>query len=381
MQASRVRERAKCLLLAFLLGCGVYLVRANMSLVWDRGAARIQQRALPLHRHGAEFQATPNESVYARQHDAMQHTLASSPASAHCTLLRVQADGASHIVKGSGVPHTMYLARLQALLPQAVRYKKRNFSAAFFIFIDTADTSSCKASKAYTHPSSSLAGPHAMPRVFPFAITGNAYQPLAFQSFPLPLDRYHRNMQQILARIDPVPYEQKQAKAIWHGQKSGYLAWSRALVPAMTRTPRDEIVRLALAHPQLLEASYTKVPFERFLQFQYIVAVSGNSWSSVLAEALWTNSVVLRQDPHMYSWYESMLVAWRHYIPVRHDLGDLIRKIEWAQRHPAECKAMSRAARQFARQFFNTEAQLAYTYSTIMRSMPRLLQGFENASV
>jgi len=216
-----------------------------------------------------------------------------------------------------------------------------------------------------------------MPRVFPFAITGNAYQPLAFQSFPLPLDRYHRNMQQILKRIDPVPYDQNQAKAIWHGQKSGYLAWSRAFVPAMTRTPRDEIIRLAHAHPQLLEASYTKIQFERFLQFKYIVAISGNSWSSILAEALWTNSVVLRQDPHMYSWYESMLVAWRHYIPVRHDLSDLIRKIEWAKRHPAECKAMSYAASHFALQLFNTEAQLAYTYNTIEHNMPRLLQGFE----
>ena len=172
-------------------------------------------------------------------------------------------------------------------------------------------------------------------------------------------------------------YDQKQAKAIWHGQKSGYLAWSRAFVPAMTRTPRDEIIRLAHAHPQLLEASYTKIQFERFLQFKYIVAISGNSWSTILAEALWTNSVVLRQDPHMYSWYESMLVAWRHYIPVRHDLSDLIRKFEWAKRHPAECKAMSYAASHFALQLFNTEAQLAYTYNTIEHNMPRLLQGFE----
>jgi len=293
----------------------------------------------------------------------------------------VQADGGAQVVKGNGIPHTVYLTRLQELLKQAVHYKKSNFSAAFFIFIDTADTSSCKESGVYTQTSSYFETLQTIPRVFPFAITGNAYQPLAFQSFPLPLDRYHRNMQQILKRIDPVAYDQKQAKAIWHGQKSGYLAWSRAFVPAMTRTPRDEIIRLAHAHPDLLEAAYTKIPFERFFQFKYIVAVSGNSSSSILAEALWTNSVVLRQDPHMYSWYESMLVPWHHYIPVRHDLSDLISKIEWAKRHPAECKAMSYAASQFALQFFNTKAQLAYTYNTIQHNMPRLLQGFENISV
>ena len=98
-----------------------------------------------------------------------------------------------------------------------------------------------------------------------------------------------------------------------------------------------------------------------------------SGWSGLLAEALWSNSVVLRQDPKMSSWFGSMLIPWTHYIPVLFNLTDLIFKIEWAKAHPVECQQISEASTAFALKYWNVAAQWEYTYTTFEKNMPRLL--------
>ena len=304
-------------------------------------------------------------------------TRAFPPVSPYCTLLEVRVDGASHIIQGSGIPHVIHLTRLRELMKKTIAHAKKNFSNSFYIFIDTADSSSCKDSstRGYSHnPRYFETLQQDTPLVFPFAITGNVFQPLAELSFPLPLHRYHQNMEQIMRVSDAIEYDQKLAKAVWHGAKSGYLAWSKVFAPNMTRTPRDQIVRIGRENPGLLEASYERHPTTYFHNFKYVVTVSGNSWGNLLTEALWSNSVVLRQDPVMYSWYEGMLVPWTHYIPVAHDLSDLVARIQWAKTHTRECKQMSQAARAFVKKHFNLAAELEYTYNVIEHKMPALVQ-------
>lgn len=311
---------------------------------------------------------------------ARRATPISASVSRHCTLVEVYTTGASRVITGNGTPHIIYLHEFRNLMKAAVRHKGVGFSAKFRMYIDTADSSSCKDStkQGYSHRPRYFETLGNIPHIFPFAITGNAFQPLAFLSFPLPLDRYFRNMEHIVKVLDPMQYHQKQTKAVWHGSRSGYLAWSRVFAPHMTRTPRDTLIELADNNPDLLEASYVKTPMAYIYKFKYIIAISGNSWSSILAEALWSNSVVIRQDPKMYSWYESMLVAWTHYIPVDHDLNDLISKIQWAKSHPDECANISRAASRFALEKFNVAAQLQYTYNVVERNLNTNTTGMEH---
>ena len=120
MQASKFRTCAKCLSLAFLLGCGVYLIHANMLLIRDSVSAILQQHTLLLYNNDSaahkdtDIKTTPksamSESVYSHKQDTMQNKLASSPASAYCTLLRVQADRPTvfHTLSKGKVSHTPY---------------------------------------------------------------------------------------------------------------------------------------------------------------------------------------------------------------------------------------------------------------------------------
>ena len=284
-----------------------------------------------------------------------------------CTLVEVEANGSSKTIQGAGLPHTVHLVRFQKLMKDTTKYMKAQFSSGFRIFIDTADTSSCK-DTGYSSGSKL-----STPRIFPFPVTGNAFQPLAFLSFPLPLHKYHQHMENIVKFVDPMKYNQKTEKAIWHGSASGYLEWTKAFRPEMTQTPREKVIAIAAKNPSLLEASFIKTSWLNVLKFKYIVAVSGNSWSSLLSEALWSNSVVLRQDSIMYEWYESMMIPWTHYIPVKYDLSDLISRIQWAKAHPVECNKIAQAATAFALKFFNEAAKLKYTYNTIEYNMPKLI--------
>ena len=48
------------------------------------------------------------------------------------------------------------------------------------------------------------------------------------------------------------------------------------------------------------------------------------------------DSVVLKQDSEYYEHFYKRLSPWKHYIPLKHDLSDLLEKIQWARDHDAE---------------------------------------------
>ena len=190
-----------------------------------------------------------------------------------CTLVHVYANGCSQVIQGIGLPHTIHLTKFQQLLRDTVVHMKKSFSSSFRIFIDTADTSSCKEGS-YMKPRGY--GSLSLPHIFPFAITGTSFQPLASTSIALPLHKHHTNMENILKFVDPTYFNQKKDKAVWHGVHSGYLAWTQEFAPHMTQTPREKIVAIATHHSNLLEATFKKVPWRQMTAFKYIVAVSGN---------------------------------------------------------------------------------------------------------
>ena len=209
---------------------------------------------------------------------------------------------------------------------------------------------------------------------FPFPLAGNAFQPLASVSIPLPLHKYHENAHKLHASDvnDVLLYQDKVDKAIWRGQASGYLFLSQVFFPDMKKTPREEIMQIAKSHPDLIDASFEKVPLSSLFNYRYVVALSGNTWASVLMKALSSNSVVLRQDPIMYQWFEQFLLPWEHFIPVKHDLSDLIEKVQWARANYNRSQAIAQRASEFVRSHLNEETRLRYVQSTLEYNMPWL---------
>ncbi len=56
------------------------------------------------------------------------------------------------------------------------------------------------------------------------------------------------------------------------------------------------------------------------------------------------------QSQHGFrQWYYDRLKPWRHYVPVREDMSDLIEKIDWCRYHDADCAEIASAGQALAR--------------------------------
>uniref|UniRef100_A0A7S2MYU0 Glycosyl transferase CAP10 domain-containing protein n=1 Tax=Helicotheca tamesis TaxID=374047 RepID=A0A7S2MYU0_9STRA len=80
----------------------------------------------------------------------------------------------------------------------------------------------------------------------------------------------------------------------------------------------------------------------------------GTSWTGTLSK-LAMPGVLFHHETITRDWFYDEMQPWVHYIPVKMDLSDLREKFEWAEAHPAECKAMSDAASDFVRKMDSQE--------------------------
>jgi hypothetical protein len=101
-------------------------------------------------------------------------------------------------------------------------------------------------------------------------------------------------------------------------------------IPARHFDP--SINRTTTVPPDLTERILMKpkMPMENFSNYKAILDTDGNSWSSRFGQLLCTDSVILKVEPHFVDYFYRNLHPWKHYIPVRYDLSDLINKAEWA---------------------------------------------------
>jgi Glycosyl transferase family 90 len=71
------------------------------------------------------------------------------------------------------------------------------------------------------------------------------------------------------------------------------------------------------------------MPAANFSQYKAILDTDGNSWSSRFGRLLCANSVIVKVEPHYVDFFYRHLEPWRHYVPVRHDLSNLLEVVEW----------------------------------------------------
>jgi hypothetical protein len=74
-----------------------------------------------------------------------------------------------------------------------------------------------------------------------------------------------------------------------------------------------------------------------------------NAWSNFFVRMLLGCCVLKIESQHGFrQWYYNKLMPWRHYVPVRADMSDLVEKIEWCRSHDGECAEIARAGSAFA---------------------------------
>lgn len=176
------------------------------------------------------------------------------------------------------------------------------------------------------------------------------------------------------------PWENKWAKSFWRGSTTG----GYSTLAGWDHLARAKLVLLSLIHPEKVDARFTgvvqcdpEVPIlmkakglmskivakADHLKFKYLVDVDGNSCS--YERYFWlllSNSLVLKQMTSNIQWYYSALEPYKHFVPLKEDLSDLLDQIEWAKSHDLEARMIAEEATQFVKDNLGPEDTALYLY-------------------
>ena len=188
------------------------------------------------------------------------------------------------------------------------------------------------------------------------------------------------------------PWEDKKKTAVFRGTSTG------------CGTTIDSNPRLKLAHlsatqdstiPPLLDAGITKwnrrprklkgskylqtidisklgIKLSKFLSpqqqstYRYIINVDGHVSAFRLSTELSMGSVILSVQSKWKIWYSDMLIPYKHYVPVKSDLSDLLDKIKWCRNNDEKCKIIANNALEFYNTYLQENGILDYLQKTIV---------------
>jgi hypothetical protein len=194
------------------------------------------------------------------------------------------------------------------------------------------------------------------------------------------LTGYGKIRQTITQAASRSSWEKKEEKAFWRGSTTG----GHFRAATWDQFARSQLVLLSMNYPESIDARFSKVVQcdpempkmlkkrglvsrsvlrEDHLRYKYLVDVDGNSCS--YERYFWlllSNSLVIKQATPNIQWYYGGLEPYKHYLPVKEDLSDLLEQIEWARQHDDEARAMALRASQFVEENLSSEDILVYLY-------------------
>uniref|UniRef100_A0A8C4NH19 Protein O-glucosyltransferase 2 n=1 Tax=Eptatretus burgeri TaxID=7764 RepID=A0A8C4NH19_EPTBU len=189
----------------------------------------------------------------------------------------------------------------------------------------------------------------------------------------------------IQANTGPV-WQNKTNLAFWRGRDS--------------RQERLDLVQMSRKHPHIIDAAITNffffkhdealygptvtpISFFDFFNHKYQINLDGTVAAYRLSYLLAGGSLVLKQDSSYYEFFYKDLVPWKHYVPFRRDLGDLMDKLQWAKDHDEEAQKIAKEGQEFIRNNLMSEKIFCYyqslleAYAKRHTSVPKIRQGME----
>ncbi|KAJ6667402.1 hypothetical protein lerEdw1_016523 [Lerista edwardsae] len=199
------------------------------------------------------------------------------------------------------------------------------------------------------------------------------------------MGRVSLDMMSVQANTGP-PWEEKNSTAIWRGRDS--------------RKERLELVKMSRKYPEIIDAAFTNffffqhdeslygpivkhISFFDFFKYKYQINIDGTVAAYRLPYLLAGNSIVLKQDSIYYEHFYNELQPWKHYIPFKNDLSDLLEKLQWAKEHEAEAKNIAKEGQTFARNnlmgdhIFCYYFKLFQEYAKLQVNEPKVRDGME----
>uniref|UniRef100_H3ALL2 Protein O-glucosyltransferase 3 n=1 Tax=Latimeria chalumnae TaxID=7897 RepID=H3ALL2_LATCH len=180
--------------------------------------------------------------------------------------------------------------------------------------------------------------------------------------------------------------------------------WSKKIEQAFfrgrdSREERLELVRLSKEYPELLDAGITRYFFFRekekelgkaeltnffdFFQYKYQVNVDGTVAAYRFPYLILGDSLVLKQESSYYEHFYSSLIPWKHYVPIKRNLKDLIEKIKWAKEHDKKARKIAKEGQALARELLQPHRLYCYYYKVFQMyamcqtNRPEIREGME----
>jgi molybdopterin-guanine dinucleotide biosynthesis protein A len=179
----------------------------------------------------------------------------------------------------------------------------------------------------------------------------------------LPIDTSYQSdafLQRIFNSSDvhnTLPFLEKKLQAFWRG-RSNAKAYRQRLVNRISQLPRTFL-------------GFNKVTMSEFSQNQMLIAMDGNSYSSVFKEALLTESVVIRlrkenrRSRAHQEWFEPMLQNFRHFIAVDDTPQAVNQTIAWVLANQKEASLIGLEGSAFGRKIFSRPFTFCYSCVTL----------------
>ena len=89
------------------------------------------------------------------------------------------------------------------------------------------------------------------------------------------------------------------------------------------------------------------VSLQDHTKYKYLIDMPGAGWSARVKYLMFSRRPLFIINRLNWDWATWDLEEWKHFIPVKSDVSDLIEKIEWAENNPLEAKKIADQAFEF----------------------------------
>ena len=191
----------------------------------------------------------------------------------------------------------------------------------------------------------------------------------------------------------PWVWEERERRALWRGQTSGWHDAQGRQVLSWRDLPRVRLCRAGGMARDMLDVGLTGVlqiadpeakreieaeglmaepiDWRRFAGWRYQIDIDGNSnaWEGLFVK-LCTGSPVLKVGSGFgfRQWYYDRLVPWLNIVPVAADGSDLLEKVAWLRAHDSAAREIGRAARSLV-EGMTLEGELVLARPTIAAAL------------
>lgn len=101
---------------------------------------------------------------------------------------------------------------------------------------------------------------------------------------------------------------------------------------------------------QNIATNYLSLP-DLVKKYKFLIDIEGNGYSGRLKYLLWSKRPLLLVDRPHKEWFFKHLKEWKHYIPVKRDMSDLIEKTLWCYQNYEDALKIAESAYVFSTQY------------------------------